>query len=190
MELINQNVHVEAVRDDIETLVLDADILNDILAGDPDKKTREVEIRLVARLRKHLGNPIFTELGERLERIKERHEQGIMTSLEFLKSMLEIAKEVVEAEKEVDPETEHDRARAALTELFQDAKNSSTHIIVDRIVNDIDEIVRKVRFPDWQRTTQGERLVQQELRRTLLKYQLHREQELFDKAYGYIQQYY
>ena len=37
---------------------------------------------------------------------------------------------------------------------------------------------------------QGERLVQKELRRTLLKYKLHTDQELFDKAYGYIRQYY
>ena len=40
------------------------------------------------------------------------------------------------------------------------------------------------------RTTQGERLVQKELRRTLLKYKLHTDQALFDKAYGYIRQYY
>ena len=42
----------------------------------------------------------------------------------------------------------------------------------------------------WQATTQGERLVQKELRRTLLKYKLHTDQELFDKAYEYIRQYY
>ena len=45
-------------------------------------------------------------------------------------------------------------------------------------------------FPDWQHTTQGERLVQKELRRKLLKYKLHTDQELVDKAYGYIRQYY
>ena len=60
----------------------------------------------------------------------------------------------------------------------------------ERIVADIDDIVRKVRFPDWQHTSQGERLVQKELRRTLLKYKLHSDQELFDKAYEYIRQYY
>jgi predicted site-specific integrase-resolvase len=54
----------------------------------------------------------------------------------------------------------------------------------------LDDIVRKVRFPDWQHTSQGERLVQKELRRTLLKYKLHTDQELFDKAYEYIRQYY
>jgi type I restriction enzyme, R subunit len=50
--------------------------------------------------------------------------------------------------------------------------------------------IKKVRFPDWQHTSQGERLVQKELRRTLLKYKLHTDQDLFDKAYGYIRQYY
>ena len=191
VELINENVHVESVRDDVETLVMDAQVLEEILAAaDPAKRGREIEIKLTARLRRHLGNPKFTELGERLEKVKERHEQGFLTSLEFLKEMLQLAKEVVEAEKAVDPVQERDRAKEALTELFNDAKGKNTHIIVERIVADIDDIVRKVRFPDWQQTTQGERLVQKELRRTLLKYKLHTDQELFDKAYGYIRQYY
>lgn len=191
VELINENVHVESIRDDIETLVLDAQVLEDFLKEtDPGKRGKEIEIKLIARLRKHLGNPKFTALGERLERIKDRHEQGFLTSLQFLKEMLELAKEVVEAEKDVDPVVERDRAKEALTELFNEAKNTNTHIIVERIVTDIDDIVKKVRFPDWQHTTQGERLVQKELRRTLLKYKLHTDQELFDKAYGYIRQYY
>jgi type I restriction enzyme R subunit len=191
VELINKNVHVESVRDDIETLVLDAQVLSDILAdGDPEKKGREIEIMLVARLRKHLGISKFLALGERLENVKERHEKGFLTSLEFLKQILEIAKEVVETEKETDPDEERNRAKEALTELFSEAKNKNTHIIVERIVTDIDDIVKKVRFPDWQHTSQGERLVQKELRKALLKYKLHTDQDLFDRAYAYIRQYY
>jgi len=191
VELINQNVHLESVRDDLETLVLDAQVLEDILKdADPVKRGHEIEIRLVARLRKHIGNPKFVALGERLEKIKERHEQGFLTSVQFLKEILELAKDVVEAEKEVAPEEERDKAKEALTELFKEAKSKNTHIIVERIVEDIDDIVKKVRFDGWQATTQGERLVQRELRRTLLKYKLHTDQELFDKAYEYIRQYY
>jgi type I restriction enzyme R subunit len=191
IQLINENVHVESVRDDIETLVLDAQVLEDFLKeADPAKRGKEIEIKLIARLRKHFGDPKFTELGERLEKIKDRHEQGFLTSLEFLKQILELAKEVVEAEKQVDPVVERDKAKEALTELFQEAKNGNTHIIVERIVADIDDIVKKVRFPDWQHTTQGERLVQKELRKTLLKYKLHTDQDLFDRAYAYIKQYY
>jgi type I restriction enzyme, R subunit len=191
VELINENVHVESIRDDVETLVMDAQVLEEILKdAEPAKKAHEIEIQLIARLRKHLGNPKFTALGERLEKIKERHEQGFLTSLEFLKAILEVAKDVLEAERETNPEEERDRAKEALTDLFQEARGRNTHIIVERIVTDIDDIVKKVRFPDWQHTGQGERLVQKELRRTLFKYKLHTDQELFDKAYGYIRQYY
>jgi len=191
IELINDNVHVEAVRDDIEALVLDADVLEGILKdANPEKKAREVEIKLVARLRKHAGNPKFRELGERLEKIREKHEQGLLNSLEFLKAILEIAKDTLEAEKQVDPEEDQDQVLAALTELFNEVKSKKTHVIVVRIVTDIDAIVKQVRFDGWQTTTQGEREVQQALRRALLKYKLHTDQELFDRAYGYIRQYY
>jgi type I restriction enzyme R subunit len=58
VDLINQNVHLEAVRDDLETLVLDAQVLNEILHdADAEKKGREVEIKLIARLRKHPATP-------------------------------------------------------------------------------------------------------------------------------------
>lgn len=77
---------------------------------------------------------------------------------------------------------------AVLTQAQGKTKN--THVIVERIVTDIDSIVKQVRFDGWQATAQGEREVKQALRRTLLKYKLHTDQELFDKAYGYIRQYY
>lgn len=104
--------------------------------------------------------------------------------------MLELAKDVVRAEKQADTEEEQDRAKAALTDLFNETRTSQTPVIVERIVTDIDEIVRVVRFPGWQQTIAGEREVQKALRKTLLKYQLHRDQDLFDRAYGYIKQYY
>jgi type I restriction enzyme R subunit len=69
-------------------------------------------------------------------------------------------------------------------------KNKNTHVIVERIVADIDGIVRQVRFDGWQATTTGEREVKQALRRSLRSFSLHTDQELFDKAYGYIRQYY
>ena len=73
---------------------------------------------------------------------------------------------------------------------FQEVRNASTPVIAERVVADIDEIVRLVRFPGWQDTQAGDREMRQSLRRVLLKYQLHREQELFDRAYAYIRQYY
>jgi type I restriction enzyme, R subunit len=70
-----------------------------------------------------------------------------------------------------------------LTELFLEMKTDQTPAIVERIVNDIDEIVRIVRFEGWQSSIAGEREVQKALRKTLLKYQLHKDSELFNKTY-------
>jgi type I restriction enzyme R subunit len=54
----------------------------------------------------------------------------------------------------------------------------------------VDEIVRIVRFPGWQSTIAGEREVKLALRKTLWKYKLHQDQDLFDRAYAYIKEYY
>ena len=170
---------------------MDAEVLEGLLdAKDPDKKSKEIEIKLLARLRKHKDNPKFVALGERLEKLKERHEQGLLHSLDFLKELLTLAKEVVQAEKQVDPVDEQAKAKAALTELFAEVKNGKTPMVVERIVTDIDEIVRLVRFPGWQNTKAGEREVQKALRKVIyVKYQV-KDPDLFDKAFGYIRQYY
>ena len=191
IRLVHENVHLETMRDDLDTLVMDAEVLEGLLdAKDPDKKSREIEIKLIARLRKHLGNPKFVALGERLEKLRERHEQGLLHSLDFLKELLTLAKEVVAAEQQVDPVDEQDKAKAALTELFAEVKGEATPVVVERLVGDIDDIVRMVRFPGWQETKAGEREVQKALRKVIyVKYQI-KDQDLFDKAFGYIRQYY
>ena len=92
--------------------------------------------------------------------------------------------------KEEPEETDENRAKAALSDLFEQVKNENTPIIVERIVSEIDEVVRLVRFDGWQATSAGERGDQRALRKTLLKYRLHTDLELFKKAYDYIKQYY
>ena len=191
IELVHENVHLETVRDDLDPLVMDAEVLEELLdAKNPEKKSKEIEIKIIARLHKHKDNPKFVALGERLEKLKERHEQGLLHSLDFLKELLTLAKEVVQAEKQVDPVDEQAKAKAALTELFAEVKNGKTPVVVERIVADIDEIVRLVRFPGWQDTKAGEREVQKALRKVIyVKYKI-KDQDLFDKAFGYIRQYY
>jgi type I restriction enzyme R subunit len=159
-------------------------------APDPDKKAKEIEIKVSRWLRKRLHDPRFRELGERLEALKERHERGLLTSVEFLKELLNLARDVVSAERAAPPIEREEQGKAALTQLFEEARNPETPIIVERVVNDIDEIVRIVRFDGWQSTHAGEREVKLALRKTLFKYRLHQDQELFDRAYGYIREYY
>jgi type I restriction enzyme, R subunit len=191
IELIHEHVHVDAVRDDLETLILDADLLEAVLGTpDPNKKSKEIEIKVSRWLRKRLHDPRFKPLGDRLEALKEKHEQGLITSIEFLKALLELARDVVSAEREQPPIEREEQGKAALTELFENAKTEETPIMVERVVNDIDEIVRYVRFDGWQNTHAGERQVKNALRKTLFKYRLHQDQDLFDRAYGYIREYY
>lgn len=190
IELIHQNVHVDAVRDDLDTLVLDADLLEAVLSNPDPKNTKEIEIKVARRLRQHLGNPKFKALSERLDALRDRFESGVLNSVEFLKQLLLLAKEVLQAEKETPPQEDEDRGKAALTELFNEVKTAETPIMVERVVADIDEIVRLVRFPGWQDTLAGEREVKKALRKSLFKYKLHADEDLFEKAYSYIRLYY
>jgi type I restriction enzyme R subunit len=191
IELIHENVHVDAVRDDLDTLVMDAELLEAVLGNpDPEKKAKEISVKLTGRLRKNAGNPQYKALAERLEDLKNRHQQGLLLSIDFLKELLKLAKDVVKMERETPVEEDIDRGKAALTDLFEEAKNGETPIMVRRVVDDIDEIVRAVRFDGWQATHAGEREVKKALRQTLFKYKLHQDAELFERAYGYIREYY
>ena len=191
MAIIHGNVEVAGVRDDLDTLVLDADLLEAVLGTpDPNVKAKEIEIKVAQRLRKHIHDPSYKALAERLEALREKHEQGLLVSVDFLKELLALAKDVVTAEQEVPAIEREDRGKAALTELFEEVKTDETPIMVERVVNDIDVIVREVRFEGWQDTKSGEMEIRKALRKTLFRYKLHQEADLFDRAYGYICQYY
>lgn len=190
LELIHENIHVSGIQVDLDTLVMDADFIEQFILNPDPEQVRTIEIEIVRRLRQHAHDPRFVALGERLEALRQKHEQGMVASIEFLKELLQIARDVVETEKTVEPEEKRKDAKAALTELFYEIRNDQTPAIIERIVTDIDEIVRVVRFDGWQETIAGEREVKKSLRRALLKYQLHKDDELVDKAYEYIRQYY
>lgn len=192
IELVNQNISVGEAKEDEDILSLDADLIDDFLTNrqDAKKKAKKIEINLVAKILKHANEPRFKKLGEKLEELREKHEQGLITSIEFLKLLLDLAKEAVQAEQKVVPVQEVDKGVAALTELFNGVRNQSTPVIVERIVKDIDDIVKIVRFDGWQNTTAGKQEVKKALRSVVwIKYKI-KDKDVFDKAYGYIEQYY
>lgn len=194
MELVHENIDVQDVDevDPRDILELDAQLIEDFIAGSDaaKKKAKKIEIDLVARIQAHDKDKRFIKLGERLEELREKHEQGLITSIEFLKHLLELARQAAQAEKEVVPEEEVDRGKAALTELFNGVRTANTPVIVERIVKDIDDIVRIVRFDGWQDTTAGRRTVKREVRTVIsVRYGI-KDKEVFNKAYGYIEQYY
>lgn len=188
-QLIHENIHVGDIHS-LDEFVLDADVIEDIFNNPDPKNAKKLEKILIKRFKKHGGNPKFKKLSERLEALRDKAEQGLITSIEFVKELCKLAKDTVQAEKELIQEIQEKSPKAALTDLFLELKNDQTPAVVERIVNDIDSIVRVVSFPGWQQTNQGEREVQKALRKSLLKYKLHKDQDLFERAYSYIKEYY
>ncbi|NVO21231.1 MAG: HsdR family type I site-specific deoxyribonuclease [Bacteroidetes bacterium] len=188
-KLIHENIHVGEIHQ-LDEFLLDAEVIDNIFNNPDPKNAKKLEKILIKRFQKFPGNPKFKKLSERLEELRDKAEQGLITSIEFVKELCKLAKETVQAEKELELLLQQKTPKAALTELFLELKSDQTPAVVERIVTDIDAIVRVVSFPGWQNTTSGEREVQQSLRKALLKYQLHKDQVLFDRAYGYIKEYY
>lgn len=192
LELINSNVKVEVPRDDLETIIVDSQMLDDLeaKAKDPGQTISIIETQIIARIARNKSEPLFRELGERLAELKEKYSQGQQASLDFLRELLELARDTVAAEKTIQLIPREEKGKAALTQLFDSIKTDVTPVIVERIVSDIDDVVRAVRFDGWQNTAQGDREVKQALRQTLyVKYKL-RDQDLFDRAHEYIREYF
>jgi len=188
-KLIHDNIHVGEIHS-LDEFILDADVIEDIFNNPDPKNAKKLTKILINRFKKYGNHPRFKKLSELLEELRDRAEKGLITSIEFVKELCKIAKETVQAEKDLETVFQEKSPKAALTELFLELKTDQTPAVVERIVADIDAIVRVVSFNGWQKSISGEREVQKSLRQALLKYQLHKDQVLFDRAYSYIKEYY
>jgi type I restriction enzyme R subunit len=189
-KLIHDHIVVSGITTDMEEMILNAEVIDDLMNKKDPKQAQKLMKILIGRLAKHKGILVFKELSERLEALREKAEKGLINSIEFIKELCQIAKETLQAEKETETKEERKTAKASLTELFFEMKTDKTPAIVERIVNDIDEIVRIVRFDGWQHTTTGEKEVKRELRKILWVKYVIKDEELFNKAYEYIKEYY
>lgn len=195
IEIIHQNIDKIDIGTALEDLVVDGDVINMVLEQAKDNPTKVIEVEKMLRLRlgEHKGDPNYKALAEKLDELRQRMEDNMITSIDFLRELLDLAKEVLEKEKECDqPLDKREQARAALTELFESIKTPETPIIVERVVNDIDEnvvaIVRK--FKDAFKSITAQREIKKKLRSILwINYQI-KDQEVFEKAYQYIEMYY
>ena len=195
IEIIHNNIETIDIGTPLEDLVVDADIIDSILEDEKkiQKKIVEVEKMLRLRLGEHKGNPNYKKFAEKLDELRERMAQNLISSIDFLKQLLEMAKELLEEEKKVEqPQDKRAQARAALTDLFQSIKTDETPIIVEQVVNDIDnEVVNIIRqFNDAFQSVTARREIKKKLRSILwIKYQI-KDNDVFDRAYQYIEQYY
>lgn len=195
IELIHGNVTTVDIGSSLDELVLNSAIVDECIANAEKRERRIVEVEKLLRLRlgAHARDPAFRPLLDKLKDLKEKMQQNLMESIDFLRHLLELAKEVLEAEKKVEtPEDKRAKARAALTELFESVRSPETPIIVERVVADIDrevvEIVR--RYTDAFKTVAGQNEVKKRLRSILwIRYQI-KDRDVFEKAYKYIEMYY
>ena len=192
LQLVHENISVQEVVKDEDILEMDAKIIEKFIAGDTEagKKKKKTELDLAAIIRKHPDDPRFIALGARMEKLREEHEAGLLTSMAFLKALLDLAKEAAQMEREVVPEEKEDKGKAALTALFQSVRNENTPVIVERIVSDIDGIVKIVRFEGWQNVPTGRKMISRNLRDVIMRKYRIKDKEVFDKAYNYVEQYY
>jgi len=137
------------------------------------------------------GNATFVALGERLEKLREQYEAGVIESIEWLKGLLDAAKETVEEENQTGetPVTEKN-IKQCLTELFLETRPEKTPQVIADIVDQIDKIVKTTRFKGWQDSNAGPKSIQRALMITLAQFGLAKDKELFDKAYAYIEEHY
>jgi len=71
--------------------------------------------------------------------------------------------------------------------LFLEKRPDSTPKVIKDVVEQIDKIVKTTRFKGWKNTQKGQREIQKALLITLAQFGLGKDKELFDKAYGYIE---
>lgn len=195
IEIIHQNIDTIDIGRPLEELVVDADIIDSVIEDEKKREKRIIEVEKLLRLRlgKHPKTGKYKEFAEKLDELRQRLEDSLITSIDFLKQLLELARQVLEEEKKIEvADDPHAKARAALTDLFESIKTPETPIIVEQVVNDIDnEVVKIIRqFKDAFKSVTAKREIKKKLRSILwIKYQV-KDNEVFEKAYSYIEQYY
>jgi len=192
LALVHENIQLEQTPVAEETIALEAELIEQMINEglDPKKRAKKLEMDLVALIHRRPDDPRFVALGKRVEELRQKVESGLLTSIEYLKTLLDISTEAAQLERTVEPIDSEAKGKAALTRLFESVRNENTPVIIERVVNDIDGIVKLVRFPGWANSSEGRKKVTRSLREIIMvKYKI-RDKEVFSKAYGYVEQYY
>jgi type I restriction enzyme R subunit len=159
----------------------------------------EILQKLEERIQKRFGDAVsekvWRSLAERLEMLRLSRISSAEESVDFLKRLLELAKDLLEAEKADDEGRISDikiidPRKGALTQIFEEYRPDGTPVIIETVVEQVDSLVSPVRGTGWQSSHPGDRTVRQELRLILKNSGLPPAGELFDRAYAYIRENY
>jgi type I restriction enzyme R subunit len=208
--IVHEHLHgVTIDGKQLESVALDAEFVHVLetlgwqTAGPPDKPkpaptAQEVLDRLAERIRLRLegeGHKVWASLSERLELLRAKKLGDAQASVDFLKELLQLAKDLLAAEKAdeeghlddikvVDPRT------GALTQIFNEFAPEGTPVIIETVVEKVDALVQPVRGTGWQSSHPGDMAVRRNLRIVLHECGLPPEGDLFNRAYAYIRENY
>lgn len=186
---------------------------NKVTPPTPDEIIESIESRIRKRLEAHPDSPTYKSLAERLDKLRQMQLIEAADSIEFLKKLLEVARDVVAADSgdldegdastlaaETEPTTLLPEERiGALTQIFNEFRPDATPDIVENVVHEIDAVASGVKpspgseqatFVNWQTSREGVRLVKQAIRVALKKYGLPPTGDLFERAYNYVAEHY
>jgi type I restriction enzyme R subunit len=154
-----------------------------------------LEARLLRKLHGTDGHPAWRTLAERLEELRRTRLATARDSVDFLKRLLDLARQIVEAERAeagggLDDFHVLDPDRGALSQILAEYAPPDTPILIDNVAEQIDAIVRPVRGTGWQESQPGDREVRRQLRLVLRNNGLPPTGDLYDRAYAYVREHY
>ncbi len=209
MEIVHK--HLTEVTIDsklLESVAMDAGLLEVLQGGKlfpfppapgkPAPTAMEVLLKLEERIRKRMaggGAKVWQSLIERLEMLRLSRIGNAKESVDFLKMLLELAKDLLAAERaddegRIDEIVVVDPRKGALTQIFNEFKPDGVPVIIENVVEQVDSLVSPVRGTGWQTSHPGDRDVRKQLRFILHNNGLQPDGELFDRAYAYIKENY
>ena len=210
MEIVHAHLlDVTIDGDKLDKVAMDAEVLEALRdnglfpeppkVGQPAPTALEVLKRLEARIQARLSvdpsHKVWKSLVERLELLRLNRIASAAESVEFLRRILELARDLLEAEKADDEGRIGeikvvDPRKGALTQIFEEFKPDGVPIVIEGVIESVDALVQPVRGTGWQTSAPGDRMVRQELRLILKNNGLPYSGELFDRAYAYIRENY
>ncbi len=155
-----------------------------------------LKTRLLAERAGTEQHPVWRSLSERLEELRRAKIDSALVSVELLKRLLEVAKDLVTAERSdeagrLDEVTIVDPDRGCThPDLGGEYASPGTPVIIENVVEQMDAIERPGRDTGWQTSQPGDRDIRRRLRLSLKNNGLPPQGALFHRAYTYIAEHY
>ncbi len=91
IKMIHEHTDINRIRDDIDELIMDEHAIFTLTVKEQEQRAKRLEIDLMGRLRGS-HDPKFVALGERLEKLRQDYEAGVIKAIDWLKAGKDNAK--------------------------------------------------------------------------------------------------